>query len=57
MGNAGQSRRQSLLEYAETGRLRNALERAHPTPEDGVIDLIVDICLRYTTPRRRKELK
>ena len=43
------SRRQRLLEFAETGRLRDAVERRVDTD---VADLIVDICLRYASPRR-----
>ena len=43
------TRRQRLKEFAETGRLRDAVERRIDTE---VADLIVDICLRYCEPKR-----
>jgi hypothetical protein len=49
------SPRQRLREATEAGRLRSALEYGRDrTSLDGeVIDLIVDVCLRYCAPRRR----
>jgi hypothetical protein len=47
------SRRQRLLRLAGSGDLRYALEgRVHDTE---VVDLIVDICLRYAEPRRKRQ--
>lgn len=46
------SRRKKLLELAETGNLRYALERAHV--EDDVTSLIVDLCIRYCEPKRQR---
>lgn len=43
-----QSRRQELLEYAETGRLRDANSRL----SEEAASLLVDIVLRYCEPRR-----
>ena len=45
---AKDSRRQRLLEFAETGRLRNAVESR---VDSDVADLIVDVCLRYCSSR------
>ena len=44
------SRRQRLAEYAESGNLRNILTRTGG-PDGDVVDLIVDLCLRYVAPR------
>lgn len=48
------TRRQRLLEYVETSRLRDHLMCHTGGPDNDVVDLIVDICLRYCEPRRRK---
>lgn len=45
-----QSRRQELLEYAETGQLRDAVaDRLSSEAQD----LLVDIVVRYCEPRRK----
>lgn len=49
-----QSRRQRLLWLAETGRLRDALSHASVDPD--VQDLVVDICIRYSAPRRKRRV-
>ena len=46
------SRRGRLLWLAETGRLRDAL--SHANVDQDVQDLVVDICLRYSVPRRKR---
>lgn len=55
MGTKEQSRRQRLLWLAETGRLRDALSR-HSVDLD-VQDLVVDLCIRYSQPRRKPRLR
>lgn len=47
-----QSRRQELLEFAETGRLRDAAFDARLS--EAACDLLVDIVIRYCEPRRKK---
>ena len=47
---ADMSRRQELLLFAETGRLRQAIEMK--LSEDAA-DLLVDVVIRYCSPRRR----
>lgn len=47
------TRRQELLEYAETGRLRDANGRLSEAAQD----LLVDIVLRYCEPRRKPAWK
>lgn len=46
------SRRQRLLEFAETGRLRDALDRGGLDAE--AQDLAVDVVLRYCESRRKR---
>lgn len=47
-----ESRRKRLGDLAGSGNLRQTLSRAHV--DEDVADLIVDICLRYTAPPRRR---
>lgn len=47
-----QSRRQELLEFAESGRLRDALQFARLSQE--ACDLLVDVAVRYCEPRRKR---
>lgn len=47
------SRRQRLLIYVESGRLRDALSRRGDRDEE-VTDLIIDLCGRYCSSRRRR---
>lgn len=50
------SRRHRLLEFAETGQLRNILESKNGSPDSDVIDLIIDCCIRYCEPRKLRPL-
>ena len=45
--------RQRLLYLTQSGQLRELLENRTGGPDTDVVDLIVDICLRYTTLRLR----
>lgn len=47
-----ESRRRRLDTFVETGRLRDALMRA--SADSDVADLVVDLCVRYCTPRRTR---
>lgn len=47
------SARQVLREYAENGRLRDALERGYLNDQKA-IDLCVNVVLRYCEPRPRR---
>ncbi len=46
-----QSRRQELLEFMETGRLRDAV--ADKLSEEAA-DLLIDLVSRYCSPRRKR---
>ena len=46
------SRRKRLDEIANSGDLRQALERHSSCNDEEIINLIVDICARYCEPRR-----
>lgn len=46
------SPRRRLALCLDTGRLRDALKYRNIDPD--VVDLVVDICYRYTAPRRTR---
>jgi hypothetical protein len=50
-----QSRRQRLDELIGTGRLRDMLMRGRV--DNDVCDMIVDLCVRYCSPRRKSRFQ
>ena len=49
------SRRQRLLDYASSGRLRQAVE--NPRLDEDATDLLVEIVLRYCESRRKTQAR